>query len=79
MEPGLRMLDEFTRDKMDLLRPDSLRSTQAVSRAVTDAADIAQKFNELSYQKGANLIRMLNHSISETLFRKGLVHYLNEW
>ncbi|XP_047022343.1 aminopeptidase N-like isoform X1 [Helicoverpa zea] len=79
VEPEWNMFESFSRDKMDLLRSDALKNTSPVSRKVVDASEISQKFDEISYTKGANLIRMLNHTISEELFHKGLVIYLNLW
>ncbi|XP_028157781.1 leucyl-cystinyl aminopeptidase-like isoform X3 [Ostrinia furnacalis] len=79
IEPEWNMFESFGRDKMDLLRSDALKNTSPVSRKVIDASEISQKFDEISYSKGANLIRMLNHTISEELFHKGLVIYLNDW
>ncbi|KAH9643207.1 hypothetical protein HF086_012869 [Spodoptera exigua] len=79
VEPEWNMFESFSRDKMDLLRSDALKNTSPVSRKVEDASEISQKFDEISYTKGANLIRMLNHTISEDLFHKGLVIYLNQW
>ena len=73
------MLQSFTQDKMDLLRTDALKNISPVSRKVIDASEIAQKFDDISYSKGASLIRMLNHTISSKLFHEGLVIYLNEW
>ncbi|XP_059049682.1 aminopeptidase N-like [Achroia grisella] len=79
IEPSWNMLESLTRDKMDLLRSDALKNTSPVSRKVIDASEISQKFDEISYTKGSNLIRMLNHTITEDLFHKGLVIYLNDW
>ncbi|KAL4713264.1 hypothetical protein ACJJTC_018612 [Scirpophaga incertulas] len=79
IEPEWNMFESFIRDKMDLLRSDALKNTSPVSRRVIDASEISQKFDEISYNKGANLIRMLNHTISEELFHKGLLIYLNDW
>ncbi|XP_022127003.2 aminopeptidase N isoform X1 [Pieris rapae] len=79
IEPDWEMLLSFTRDKMSLLRTDSLKNTSPVSRQVIDASEISQKFDEISYAKGANLIRMLNHTISQELFLKGLAIYLEKW
>ncbi|XP_068631162.1 aminopeptidase N-like [Battus philenor] len=79
IEPEWNMFESFTQDKMNLLRSDALKNTSPVSRQVTDASEISQKFDEISYTKGANLIRMLNHTISEELFHKGLTIYLNNW
>ncbi|XP_045446837.1 aminopeptidase N-like [Melitaea cinxia] len=79
VEPSWAMLESFSRDKMDLLRGDALKNTAPVSRRVRDASEIAQKFDEISYAKGASLIRMLNHTLSAELFRQGLLRYLNHW
>lgn len=79
IEPEWNMFESFARDKMDLLRSDALKNTSPVSRKVVDASEISQKFDEISYTKGSNLIRMLNHTISEEMFHKGLVIYLNDW
>ncbi|XP_041971233.1 aminopeptidase N-like isoform X2 [Aricia agestis] len=79
IEPNWRIFESFSQEKMSLLHTDALKNTSPVSRKVVDAGEIAQKFDEISYSKGANLIRMLNHTISETLFRKGLLIYLNDW
>ncbi|CAH2070884.1 unnamed protein product, partial [Iphiclides podalirius] len=79
IEPGWDMFESFALDKMNLLRSDALRNTSPLSRRVLDASEISQKFDEISYTKGANLIRMLNHTISEELFHKGLSIYLNKW
>lgn len=79
IEPQWNILESFTTDKMDLLRSDALKNTSPVSKEVSDASEISQKFNEISYAKGASLIRMLNHTISYDLFHEGLVHYLDKW
>ncbi|KAI5638660.1 peptidase family m1 domain-containing protein [Phthorimaea operculella] len=79
IEPGWNMFEYFTRDMFDLLRSDALKNTSPVSRRVVDASEIGQKFDEISYTKGATLIRMLNNTMSYELFHKGLVKYLDKW
>ncbi|CAG4917210.1 unnamed protein product [Colias eurytheme] len=79
IEPEWNMFVTLTREKMSLLRSDALKNTSPVSRKVIDASEISQKFDEISYTKGANLIRMLNNTISEELFLKGLAIYLDTW
>ncbi|KAG8230708.1 hypothetical protein J437_LFUL009852 [Ladona fulva] len=54
---------------------DSLRSTHAVSPGkanTADAAAIAELFDSVSYGKGSCLVRMLNHTLGEDTFRRGL-------
>ncbi|XP_039749448.1 aminopeptidase N-like isoform X2 [Pararge aegeria] len=77
--PEWNILESLTRDKMNLLKNDALKNTSPVSRQVVDASEISQKFDEISYNKGANLIRMLNHTISYELFRDALLLYLKKW
>ncbi|XP_023943504.2 aminopeptidase N isoform X2 [Bicyclus anynana] len=77
--PEWNILESLSRDKMNLLKSDALKNTSPVSREVLDAAEISQKFDEISYNKGANLIRMLNHTISYELFHEALVLYLDKW
>ncbi|KPJ03365.1 Endoplasmic reticulum aminopeptidase 1 [Papilio xuthus] len=77
IEPEWKMFESLTQDKMNLLKSDALKNTSPVSRKVVDASEISQKFDEISYMKGANLIRMLNNTITEELFHKGLETYLN--
>ncbi|CAK1546292.1 unnamed protein product [Leptosia nina] len=79
IQPDWEMFLSFTHDKMSLLHTDSLKNTSPVSRKVIDASEISQKFDDISYAKGANLIRMLNNTISERLFLKGLAIYLDTW
>ncbi|XP_049945939.1 aminopeptidase N-like isoform X1 [Schistocerca serialis cubense] len=79
IEPTWEMIDKFVNDMHDVMSVDSMQSTHPVSNAVGSAAQILQAFDEISYTKGACLIRMLNHSLTEPMFRKGMVIYIDKW
>lgn len=60
-------------------RGDSLENTHPIFRPVENPDDIAQIFDEISYGKGASVIRMLEHWLGEEAFRQGVNAYLNRF
>ncbi|XP_046393612.1 aminopeptidase N-like [Ischnura elegans] len=83
VEPDWAMLDRFvTEEVQSTMWYDSLRSTHAVSPGNSTTADnaaIAELFDAVSYGKGSCLVRMMNHTLGEETFRKGLISYLKKW
>ncbi|XP_047472166.1 aminopeptidase N-like [Penaeus chinensis] len=55
---------------------DSLESSHRISIPVGHPDEIAEVFDGISYQKGASIIRMMTHYLTEATFRKGLTNYL---
>ncbi|XP_037773440.1 aminopeptidase N-like [Penaeus monodon] len=55
---------------------DSLESSHKISIRVNHPDDITEVFDGISYQKGASIIRMMTHYLTEATFRKGLTNYL---
>jgi aminopeptidase N len=56
---------------------DSLRSTHPIEVPVEHPNEISQIFDDISYAKGASVIRMIHDAIGDEAFRKGLTAYLN--
>ncbi|KAK7027940.1 hypothetical protein SK128_026275 [Halocaridina rubra] len=56
---------------------DSLESSHPISIPVNHPDEISQIFDRISYGKGASIIRMMNHFLTERSFRKGLTNYLD--
>ena len=56
---------------------DSLRSTHPIEVPVEHPNEISQIFDDISYAKGASVIRMIHDAIGDAAFRKGLTAYLN--
>lgn len=55
---------------------DSLLSSHQISVPIEDPKDITQIFDGISYAKGASIIRMMSHFLSEENFKTGVTQYL---
>ncbi len=60
------------------LRLDALRHTHPIEIEVRHPSEIGEIFDEVSYSKGASVIRMLADYLGERDFRDGLRHYLKK-
>lgn len=60
------------------LELDALHNTHAIEVPVKHPSEIDEIFDEISYNKGGSVIRMLYDYIGDESFRKGLNHYLNK-
>jgi puromycin-sensitive aminopeptidase len=60
------------------LRLDALEHTHPIEVPVHHPDEIGEIFDEVSYSKGASVIRMLAEYIGEKNFRDGLRHYLKK-
>jgi cytosol alanyl aminopeptidase len=60
---------------------DSLESARAVRQPVKSSSEADEAFDSLTYDKGARVLAMLEHSIGEAVFQKGVHAYLtkNAW
>lgn len=57
---------------------DGLKNTHAIEVPVNHPAEISEIFDEVSYSKGASVIRMLATYLGYKNFRDGLRHYLKK-
>lgn len=60
------------------LKLDALNTTHAIEIEVKHPDEIGEIFDEVSYSKGASVIRMLADYLGEKDFRNGLVYYLKK-
>ncbi|MGC2288530.1 MAG: M1 family metallopeptidase [Thermoplasmata archaeon] len=60
-------------------RGDSLQSTHPIFQPVDNTDQIAQIFDEISYGKGASVLRMIERYLGEETFRKGVNAYLERF
>ncbi len=61
------------------LELDSLENSHPIEVPVNDPSEIDEIFDEISYDKGASIIRMLYNYIGEDDFRKGMHLYLTKY
>ena len=57
---------------------DALETSHAVHLAVTYQHEIAWKFDQISYRKGACIIRMLTQVVGKEIFQLGINAYLQK-
>lgn len=67
-----------TNDLGRALRLDALASTHPIEVEVHHPSEIGEIFDEVSYSKGASIIRMLAGYLGEKNFRDGLRYYLKK-
>jgi tricorn protease interacting factor F2/3 len=58
---------------------DSLRGTHPIEARVKDPAEIEELFDEISYGKGASILRMIEAYIGPDSFQKGVGNYLQKF
>ncbi len=57
---------------------DALRNSHPIEVEVGPVEDVEEIFDTISYEKGANVIRMLFGWIGEEAFRQGMKNYLQK-
>jgi len=57
---------------------DALKSSHPIEVEVKTPAEIREIFDEISYEKGGSVLRMLENYLGEESFRSGLTKYLND-
>ncbi len=68
------LLDTATRESA--LRADSVVTARRVRQPITNAGDIFQAFDGITYQKGANILAMFEQAIGPEKFREGVRAYI---
>jgi tricorn protease interacting factor F2/3 len=61
------------------LRSDSLTNTHPIDADVRNPDEVAQIFDEISYGKGASILRMIENYVGEEKFRDGIRIYLKRY
>ena len=75
--PQWNLWEDFLRDETtSAMARDSLQSTHPIEVDVKSPDEIEQIFDEISYSKGANIIRMIEEYIGPEAFRQGINLYL---
>jgi puromycin-sensitive aminopeptidase len=78
LKPEWRIWDDFAVDRAGNLTDDSLVATRAVQCTVNSPNDALEMFDEITYGKGADLLRMLEMYLSEKTFQNGIQAYMKK-
>ena len=80
VEPSASILERFCLDNTyDTFDLDSLQTSHPISATVKHPDEINEIFDRISYGKGASIIRMMNHFMTEEAFVEGVSNYLNAY
>jgi len=78
LKPEWRIWDDFAVDRAGNLSDDSISATRAVQCTVNSPNDALEMFDEITYGKGADLLRMLEMYLSEKTFQSGIQSYMKK-
>ncbi|XP_068202064.1 aminopeptidase N-like [Palaemon carinicauda] len=79
-EPTWKMEEQFLISTLhDALSIDSLESSHAIRFPVGHPDTINEIFDSITYSKGASLIRMMEHFLTNEIFKAGLATYMKSF
>jgi len=77
LHPEWQMWTQFLyEDTASGLTLDGLRTSHPIEVTVKNPAEVREIFDDISYSKGASILRMLEQFVGEDAFRRGLRDYL---
>ncbi len=78
--PNFRIFDEFYIEQQGrAMLKDALSSTHPIEAKVNQPEEIEQLFDEISYNKGASILKMIESYLGEETFREGIRRYLKKF
>lgn len=77
-KPEWRMWNNFEPHRAAALALDALSNTHPVYADVENAAQATENFDAITYEKGASVVRMVEHYLGPQKFRAGVQAYIRE-
>ncbi|MBL0187090.1 MAG: M1 family metallopeptidase [Candidatus Obscuribacter sp.] len=78
LKPEWHNWDDFALSRASTLDSDGLLATRAVEYPVKSPEDAMEMFDEITYEKGGSLLRMLEMYLGEDKFQAGIQRYMQE-
>jgi len=78
-EPNWRIGDLFVIEQHQVALAYDHRPRHPITANVNDPTEIQNIFDMITYNKGASVLRMLNHALNDDIFRTSLILYLNTY
>jgi len=75
-QPGWGGAFEMIDQKTSAMASDQLATSRKIREPIVDAGDIANAFDDITYQKGASVLRMFERWIGPETFQRGVRAYL---
>ncbi|KAF9963010.1 hypothetical protein BGZ65_006534 [Modicella reniformis] len=77
--PDWDIWSEFVKRIQEVLKHDALRTSHPVEVGVENPSDITQIFDEVSYMKGASVLRMLSAWLGQEQMLKGVRKFMHKY
>jgi alanyl aminopeptidase len=77
-QPGWHLDVSAVNARLGAMRSDQLASAREIRQPIQSNNDIANAFDDITYEKGAAVIEMFEHWIGEAKFREGVQLYLKQ-
>lgn len=77
--PEWKVWDSFVAERSYALGTDALDSTRPIYAPVKDPAEAEEMFDEITYEKGASVLRMIETYLGEETYKKGIQAYIREF
>lgn len=77
-KPEWRMWNNFEPHRAAALALDALANTHPVYAEVENAAQATENFDAITYEKGASVVRMVEHYLGPQKFRAGVQAYIRD-
>lgn len=77
LKPEWRVWDSFTSERATALSSDALASTRSIYAPVKSPHDAEAMFDEITYEKGASVLLMLEQYLGEDVFARGIADYID--
>jgi puromycin-sensitive aminopeptidase len=75
--PEWKVWEDFTQGDMgDAMKLDALESSHPIEVPILDAHDIDEIFDDITYRKGASVIRMIAEYVGHKNFQRGIRSYM---
>ena len=75
-KPEWRMWPGYEHDRSGALSLDALANTHPIYAKVRSVAEATENFDAITYEKGAAVVRMIEHYLGEEAFRDGVRIYM---
>ena len=75
-KPEWNMWNDFQHHRSSALDLDALRNTHPIYATVRTPSDMNENFDVITYEKGASVVRMIEHYLSHETFREGVRLYI---
>jgi cytosol alanyl aminopeptidase len=77
-QPDWHLNVNIVNARLGAMRDDELASAREIRQPIENNDDIANAFDDITYEKGAAVIEMFEHWIGEAKFREGVQLYLKQ-